>query len=162
MSATPIPRSLALTAFGDSDVSAITHLPPGRKPIRTRLARMGNEERVYRFVRGELEAGRQAYFVYPAIEEGGTRGLRSAAEMAEILTERFAPFAVGLAHSRVDQEERAATMEQFKNGTIHVLVATSVVEVGVDVPNATCIVIEHAELFRSRGAAPASWTCWTW
>ncbi|MDA3949019.1 MAG: ATP-dependent DNA helicase RecG [Spirochaeta sp.] len=147
MSATPIPRSLALTAFGDSDVSAITHLPPGRKPIRTRLARMGNEERVYRFVHKELEAGRQAYFVYPAIDEGGTRGLRSAAEMAEILAERFAPYTVGVAHSRLDQEERAATMEQFKNGLIHVLVATSVVEVGVDVPNATCIVIEHAELF---------------
>jgi len=147
MSATPIPRSLALTAFGDSEIGTITTMPPGRKPIETHLARMGNEERVYEFVRRELEKGRQAYFVYPAIDEGGARGLRSAREMAEELGRRFPSFTVALAHSRLDTDERAETMERFKNGEVDVLVATSVVEVGVDVPNATCIVIEHAELF---------------
>lgn len=146
MSATPIPRSLALTAFGDSDVTAITEMPPGRKPIKTHLAKIGNEARVYDFVRQELEAGHQAYFVYPAIEEGN-RGLRSATEMAAALARRFAPFTVGLAHSQMDTDERAHTMERFNNGEIDVLVATSVIEVGVDVPNATCIVIEHAEVF---------------
>lgn len=147
MSATPIPRSLALTAFGDSEVSAITTMPPGRKAVRTRLARIGNDDRVYDFVRRELEAGHQAYFVYPAIEDGSRRGLRSATAMAEALETRFAPYTVGLAHSRLDGETRAETMRRFADGDIDVLVATSVVEVGVDVPNATCIVVEHAELF---------------
>jgi ATP-dependent DNA helicase RecG len=147
MSATPIPRSLALTAFGDSEVSTIEMLPPGRKPIRTHLARMGNEARVYDFVRQELDAGRQAYLVYPAIEEGGSRGFRSAQEMYDHLQSVFAPHQVGLAHSRIDEETRARTMEAFARGEISALVATSVVEVGVDVPNATCMVIEHAEGF---------------
>jgi ATP-dependent DNA helicase RecG len=147
MSATPIPRSLALTAFGDSDVSTITSLPPGRKPVRTHLARMGNDERVYDFVRGELDAGHQAYMVYPAIDEGGSRGFRSAEERFVELRSRFAPYRVGLAHSRMDGAERADTMEAFERGDIEVLVATSVVEVGVDVPNATCMVVEHAEVF---------------
>ncbi|MFO8044159.1 MAG: ATP-dependent DNA helicase RecG [Alkalispirochaeta sp.] len=147
MSATPIPRSLALTAFGDSEVSTIEHLPPGRKPIKTHLARMGNDARVYAFVRKELDAGRQAYLVYPAIDEGGARGFRSAEEMHRRLQREFAPYQVGLAHSRIDDDTRAATMEAFARGEIHALVATSVVEVGVDVPNATCMVIEHAEVF---------------
>lgn len=147
MSATPIPRSLALTAFGDSEVSTIRHPPPGRKPVRTHLARMGNDERVYDFVRRELERGHQAYMVYPAIEAGGARGYRSAEEMHAELSRRLAPFSVGLAHSRMDGEERNHTMEAFNRGEVQVLVATSVVEVGVDVPNATCIVIEHAEVF---------------
>jgi ATP-dependent DNA helicase RecG len=147
MSATPIPRSLALTAFGDSDVSTIATLPPGRKPVRTHLARMGNDERVYDFVRGELEAGHQAYMVYPAIDEGGPRGFRSAEERFVELRNRFAPYRVGLAHSRMDGSERSDTMEGFERGEIDVLVATSVVEVGVDVPNATCMVVEHAEVF---------------
>lgn len=147
MSATPIPRSLALTAFGDSEVSTIRSLPPGRKPVTTRLVRMGNEERVYRFVRRELEAGHQAYFVYPAIEDGTARGLRSATAMYAELSHTLAPFRVGLAHSRQSEEERAATMDAFVNGALNALVATSVVEVGVDVANATCMVIEHAEMF---------------
>lgn len=147
MSATPIPRSLALTAFGESEISAITSLPPGRKAVETHLARMGNERRVYEFVARELDAGRQAYFVYPAIDEGSVRDLRSATRMAEFLERRFPDHTVGLVHSRMDADERAATMRRFKDGEVHVLVATSVVEVGVDVPNATCMVIEHAELF---------------
>jgi ATP-dependent DNA helicase RecG len=147
MSATPIPRSLALTAFGESDISTIRTMPPGRKPVETHLARMGNEQRVYNFVQRELEAGRQAYFVYPAIDEGGTRELRSATDMADTLARHFTDHSVGLVHSRMDTEERARTMRRFQDGEIDVLVATSVVEVGVDVPNATCMVIEHAELF---------------
>ena len=147
MSATPIPRSLALTAFGDSDVSTIHTLPPGRKPVRTHLARMGNERRVYEFVRREVEAGHQAYLVYPAIEESGERGYRSVEEMYRRLGEYLSPYAVGLAHSRLEEAERTTTMERFAAGEIHALVATSVVEVGVDVPNATCMVIEHAEAF---------------
>jgi ATP-dependent DNA helicase RecG len=147
MSATPIPRSLALTAFGDSDVSTIRTVPPGRQPVITRLARMGNEERAYTFVRGELEKGHQAYIVYPAIEPGGPRDLRSAEEMAPQLAERFAPYPVGVVHSRLDTTARAERMEQFNQGSIAVLVATSVVEVGVDVPNATVMVVEHAEQF---------------
>jgi len=147
MSATPIPRSLALTAFGDSEVSTIRELPPGRKPVRTHLTRMGNEERVYTFVQRELEAGHQAYLVYPAIESGGARGYRSAEEMHRELQSRLAPYRIGLAHSRMDDTERAATMEAFSRGELQALVATSVVEVGVDVPNATCMVIEHAEVF---------------
>ncbi|HKK47660.1 MAG TPA: ATP-dependent DNA helicase RecG, partial [Alkalispirochaeta sp.] len=147
MSATPIPRSLALTAFGDSEVSTIHRLPPGRKPIKTHLARMGNEQRVYQFVRRELDAGRQAYLVYPAIAEGGPGGYRSAQEMHRHLQAVLAPYRVGIAHSRMEEDARAETMAAFARCEIHALVATSVVEVGVDVPNATCMVIEHAEVF---------------
>ncbi len=147
MSATPIPRSLALTAFGESDISTITTLPPGRKAVETHLVRMGNERRVYEFVGRELDAGKQAYFVYPAIDEGSVRDLRSATKMAKFLENRFPGYTTGLVHSRMDADERAATMKRFKDGDVHVLVATSVVEVGVDVPDATCMVIEHAELF---------------
>lgn len=147
MSATPIPRSLALTAFGDSEVSTIDDLPPGRRPVETHLVRMGNEERVYRFVRDRLAEGRQAYFVYPAIEETTTRGLRSAEEMAARLERELAPYPVAVLHSRIGEEERSTRMDAFAVGEIKVLVATSVVEVGVDVANATCMVIEHAELF---------------
>jgi ATP-dependent DNA helicase RecG len=147
MSATPIPRSLALTAFGDSEVSTIRSLPPGRRPVRTHLTRMGNEARVYAIVRDELEAGRQAYLVYPAIEEGGARGLRAATAMAGRLRREFAPYSVGLVHSQLDEVTRADTMDRFAAGEISALVATSVVEVGVDVPNATVMVVEHAEVF---------------
>lgn len=147
MSATPIPRSLALTAFGDSEVSTIRTLPPGRKPVRTHLARMGNDERVYEFVRRELDAGHQAYLVYPAIDGDGRRGYRSAEEMHRHLESALHPYRVGLAHSRMDDADRGRTMEEFARGEIQALVATSVVEVGVDVPNATCMVIEHAESF---------------
>lgn len=147
MSATPIPRSLALTAFGDMEISTIQELPPGRRPIRTHLAKIGNEERVYRFVRERLEEGRQAYLVYPAIEEGSARDLRNVTGMMEALVPRLAPHSVGFLHSRLSEEARDATMQRFVAGDLDALVATSVVEVGVDVPNATVIVIEHAELF---------------
>ncbi len=147
MSATPIPRSLALTAFGDSEISTIHTVPPGRQPVKTHLARIGNDERVYAFVRQQLDCGHQAYLVYPAIDAGGARDLRSAEAMLPELQQRLAPHTVGLAHSRRDEEERTSTMRRFEAGEIAALVATSVVEVGVDVPNATVMVVEHAELF---------------
>ncbi|MDR1174793.1 MAG: ATP-dependent DNA helicase RecG [Treponema sp.] len=151
MSATPIPRSLAFTVFGDLEVSSIRNMPPGRKPVKTHLASQSSEKRVYDFVRRELDAGRQAYFVYPLIgddESPGESGLKNAVSMAERLAvEIFPGFSTTLLHSRVDEEEKRRIMESFRGGETRILVATSVVEVGVDVPNASCMVIEHAERF---------------
>ncbi|GAB1484720.1 ATP-dependent DNA helicase RecG [Treponema sp.] len=148
MSATPIPRTLALTVFGDLDVSVIPDLPPGRKPIKTHLAAQKNEAKVYDFVRKELERGRQAYFVYPLIDADESKGLKDTQSMAERLaTAIFPEYPVALVHSKLDEEKKRTTMEEFRKGTVRVLVATSVVEVGVDVPNASCMVIEHAERF---------------
>ncbi|MDR2575164.1 MAG: ATP-dependent DNA helicase RecG [Treponema sp.] len=163
MSATPIPRTLAMTVFGDMDVSLISDMPPGRKPVITHLARESNEQKVYEFVRDKLKAGSQAYFVYPLIESADETEtalylnrarwakvplLKDAVSMADRLaTEIFPGFTVALIHSRLDEEEKRQTMEDFRKGEIRVLVATSVVEVGVDVPNANCMVIEHAERF---------------
>jgi ATP-dependent DNA helicase RecG len=158
MSATPIPRTLALTIFGDMDVSVIRDLPPGRKPVKTHLARESHEGRVYDVVRRELAAGHQAYFVYPLIGsddtgEDGERikdagNLKDAVSMAERLGQRVFPeYALALVHSKLEEEEKRKTMEAFRKGEIRILVATSVVEVGVDVPNATCMVVEHAERF---------------
>jgi ATP-dependent DNA helicase RecG len=148
MSATPIPRTLALTVFGDMDVSVIRDLPPGRKPIKTHLAKESNEGKVYDFVREELAAGRQAYFVYPLIEGGDEADLKDAVSMAERLArEVFPRFPLALVHSKLDEEKKRLTMDRFRAGEIKILVATSVVEVGVDVPNAACMVIEHAERF---------------
>jgi ATP-dependent DNA helicase RecG len=148
MSATPIPRTLALTVFGDMDVSVIPDLPPGRKPVKTHLAKETNEAKVYDFIRKELAAGHQAYFVYPLIEADINRDLKDAQSMADRLGRQvFKGIRVALVHSKLDEEEKRRTMEAFRLGEIRVLVATSVVEVGVDVPNATCMVIEHAERF---------------
>jgi ATP-dependent DNA helicase RecG len=147
MSATPIPRTLALTVFGDLDVSVIRDLPPGRKPVKTHLTRESNEARVYDFVRRELAAGRQAYFVYPLIE-ANEGDLKDAVSMADRLSrEIFPQYPAALIHSRVDDEEKRRIMESFRRGDTRILAATSVVEVGVDVPNASCMVIEHAERF---------------
>jgi ATP-dependent DNA helicase RecG len=148
MTATPIPRSLALTAFGDLDSSLLKSKPPGRRPVITHLTREGNERKVYDRVRRELEEGRQAYFVYPLIEESEKIDLKNAIAMYENLSrDVFPEYRVGLIHSRVDEEDKRKTMERFVNGDLRVLVATSVVEVGVDVPNATAMVVEHAERF---------------
>ncbi|MDR0457347.1 MAG: ATP-dependent DNA helicase RecG [Treponema sp.] len=153
MSATPIPRTLALTVFGDMEVSVIRDMPPGRKPVKTHLAKESSEARVYDFVRKKLETGCQAYFVYPLIENSDEANLKDAAikdavSMAERLAKKVFPrFSVALIHSKLDDEEKRQTMECFRSGEISVLVATSVVEVGVDVPNANCMVIEHAERF---------------
>ncbi|MDR1929106.1 MAG: ATP-dependent DNA helicase RecG [Treponema sp.] len=150
MSATPIPRTLALTVFGDLDISVIRDMPPGRKPVKTHLARESNAEKVYGFVEKELAAGRQAYFVYPLIgdEETADKGLKNAVTMAERLSaEIFPRYKTALVHSRLEEEEKRRVMEAFRNGEINILAATSVVEVGVDVPNASCMVIHHAERF---------------
>jgi len=155
MSATPIPRTLAMTVFGDMDVSVISDMPPGRKPIITHLARESNERKVYDFVRDKLKAGSQAYFVYPLIESDDEKEtginetvLKDAVSMADRLAKKIFPgFTVALIHSKLDEEEKRQTMDLFRKGEIKVLVATSVVEVGVDVPNANCMVIEHAERF---------------
>lgn len=148
MSATPIPRTLALSVFGDLDVSIIRTMPPGRKPIITHLAKEGNEAKVYEFIRKEISAGRQAYFVYPLIEESDTGSLKSAEEMFINLRDTIFPgVSIALIHSKIPDEEQRTIMHSFRAGLIQILVATSVVEVGVDVANATCMVIEHAERF---------------
>ena len=151
MTATPIPRSLALAAFGDLDISTIRLLPPGRIPIITHLTREGNERRVYERVRREIQNGRQAYFVYPRIEDDidrRTGNTKSAEKMFRFLqSEAFPDVTMGLIHSRIDEAEKRRQMEEFTSGKLSILVATSVVEVGVDVSNATCMVIEHAEKF---------------
>jgi ATP-dependent DNA helicase RecG len=148
MTATPIPRTLALTVFADMSVSAIREMPPGRKTVETHLARQVNEQKVHDFVRRELAAGHQAYFVYPVIDSTGRTDLRDAEGMWRRLSEEVYPdFEIGLVHSRVKDDEKNRTMDAFRDGRVSVLVATSVVEVGVDVPNATCMVVEHAERF---------------
>ena len=150
MSATPIPRTLALTVFGDLDVSVISDMPPGRKPVKTHLSKTSNAKKVYDFVRKELAKGHQAYFVYPIIETSAPlqQDLKDAQTMAKKLSGQVFPqYPVALIHSRLDDEEKQGTMEDFRKGKIKVLAATSVVEVGVDVANATCMVVEHAERF---------------
>ena len=148
LTATPIPRTLAMTVYGDLDVSVIDSLPPGRKPIRTLAFHPSQRRRAYQVVRDEIRAGRQAYVVYPLVEESEKVDLEAAMQAAERLQqEEFADSRVGLVHGRLKSEERTATMAAFKAGEIHVLVATTVIEVGVDVPNATVMVIEHAERF---------------
>lgn len=148
MTATPIPRTLALTVYGDLEVSTIRSLPPGRKPVITHLARHGNEAKVYEFIRKEITAGRQAYFVYPLIEEGASSELKNAQDMDRQLREKIFPgIPGGLIHSRLPDEEKQSVMEAFTRGDLRFLVSTSVVEVGVDVANATCMVVEHAERF---------------
>ncbi|MFP4637006.1 MAG: ATP-dependent DNA helicase RecG [Spirochaetaceae bacterium] len=148
MTATPIPRTLALTVFGDMDTSVIRTMPPGRKPVRTHLARQENERKVYERVRRELADGRQAYFVYPLVQESEKLSLRDAESMYERLDrEVFPEFEVALIHSRIPEDQKAERMARFTRGEVDVLVATSVVEVGVDVANATCLVVEHAERF---------------
>jgi ATP-dependent DNA helicase RecG len=148
MTATPIPRSLALTVFGDLDVSTIKTMPPGRKPVETHLARMGNESKVYKWVHREVAAGRQAYFVYPLIEQSEKLALKDAESMFHDLNARVFPhLRLALLHSRVPEDQKRDTMALFANGEVDILVATSVIEVGVNIPNATCMVVEHAERF---------------
>jgi len=148
MTATPIPRTLALTIYGDLDVSAIDELPPGRKPITTRVFHEGEREKAYRVVKEQLDRGHQAYVVYPLVEESEKSDLKAATTMAEQLSRTFfAGYSIGLVHGRMKGEEKDAVMARFKRGEHHLLVSTTVIEVGIDVPNATVILIEHAERF---------------
>jgi ATP-dependent DNA helicase RecG len=148
MSATPIPRSLALTVYGDLDVSTLDERPPGRRPITTALRPESARERVLAFVDREVEKGRQAYVVYPVIEESEKSDLKAATTMFETLAATaFASRRVALLHGRVPAEERDAIMRRFRDREIDVLVATTVIEVGIDVPNATVMLIEHPERF---------------
>ncbi len=149
MTATPIPRTLALTLYGDLDTSVLDELPPGRTPITTRRVSDERSDEVWEFVRKQCAAGRQAYIVYPVIEEGAMEGeLKAAIKMHNHLRSReFPSLHVGLLHGRMSAEEKDATMASFQRGEINVLVSTTVIEVGVDVANANIMVIEHAERF---------------
>jgi ATP-dependent DNA helicase RecG len=148
MTATPIPRTLALTIYGDLDVSVIDEMPPGRKPIVTQHVTDDKIEQVYSFLKREIAKGRQAYVVYPVIEESEAQAMKAAQKMHEHLSQMVFPdLKVGLLHGRLKAAEKEAAMEKFQRGETQILVATTVIEVGVDVPNATVMVIEQAERF---------------
>jgi ATP-dependent DNA helicase RecG len=147
MSATPIPRTLAMTYYADLDVSVIDELPPGRKPITTKVVKASRRDEVIGGLHDWLTKGLQAYWVCPLIEESEVLQLQTAVESFEQLTQALPNFKVGLVHGRLKSEEKAAVMAAFKANEIQLLVATTVIEVGVDVPNAALMVIEHAERF---------------
>jgi ATP-dependent DNA helicase RecG len=147
LTATPIPRSLALTLYGDLDVSTLRHRPPGRGTVRTALRTGGQRERVMEFVRGACGKGEQAYVVLPVIEETERADLRAATTMAQGLAARWPELSVGLVHGRLKAEERDDVMRRFRTGELQVLVATTVIEVGIDVPNASIMLVEHPERF---------------
>jgi ATP-dependent DNA helicase RecG len=148
MTATPIPRTLALTLYGDLDLSVLDELPPGRTPIVTKQVSDDQSEKVWDFIRKEVMAGHQAYVVYPVIAENEETEIKAAAKMYRELSERvFADLKVGLLHGRLEADLKDQVMRMFQKGELQILVATTVIEVGVDVPNATVMVIEHAERF---------------
>jgi len=148
MTATPIPRTLAMTIYGDLDVSLIDEMPPGRMPVETRVYPEPARARVYRILEEEVRKGRQVFIVYPLVEESEKLQLRDATRMAEQLQkEVFPEFRIGLLHGRMKSEEKEAIMMEFKGGKIQILVATTVIEVGIDIPNASVMVVEHAERF---------------
>jgi ATP-dependent DNA helicase RecG len=170
MTATPIPRTVALSVFGDLDVSIIRQLPPGRQPVVTRWLPETQREVVYQKVREALTRGRQGYLVYPLVEESERLDVKAATQAhAELQAGPFQSFRLGLLHGRMEEAEKASIMEQFRTRELDLLVCTTVVEVGVDVPNATLLVVEHAERFGlsqlhqlrgriSRGKVPGQ--CW--
>jgi ATP-dependent DNA helicase RecG len=145
MSATPIPRTLAMSYYADLDVSVIDELPPGRTPIVTKLVSDARREEVFERVRVACLEGRQAYWVCPLIDESEALQLQTALETFATLTQIFPELRIGLAHGKLSSTEKAATMAAFKAGELQLLVATTVIEVGVDVPNASLMVIDHAE-----------------
>jgi ATP-dependent DNA helicase RecG len=148
MSATPIPRTLALSMFGDLDLSILDEMPPGRQEIKTRWLRPSERERAYSFVRGQIDAGRQAFFICPLVEESDNIEAKAAVEEhARLQKEIFPNYKLGLLHGRMTAVEKEAAMRAFYQGETHILVATSVIEVGIDVPNSTVIVIEGANRF---------------
>jgi ATP-dependent DNA helicase RecG len=148
MTATPIPRTLSLTVYGDLDVSVIDEMPANRKPIKTGVRLEDQKQKVYQFVREEIRQGRQAYIVFPLIEESEKVDLKAAtAEFEHLRTEVFPEYSLGLLHGRMKSEEKEAIMMKFKAREIQILVSTTVIEVGIDVPNATIMIIENAERF---------------
>ncbi len=147
MSATPIPRSLAMTVYGDLDVTLIDEMPAGRMPIQTNVYSERKREEMYEFVKLQLREGRQAYVVYPLVEESEKLDLKDAESGYEKLKEQFRPYTVDLVHGRMLAYEKEEAMDRFKSGETDILVATTVIEVGVDVANASVMVIEHAERF---------------
>ena len=148
MTATPIPRTLAMTIYGDLDVSLIDEMPPGRMPVATKVFPESARERIYRIVGEEVRKGRQAFIVYPLVEESEKLDLKDATRMADHLQKDvYTDFRIGLLHGRMKSEEKEAIMMEFKEGKIQILVATTVIEVGIDIPNASVMVVEHAERF---------------
>jgi ATP-dependent DNA helicase RecG len=148
MSATPIPRSLALTLYGDLDISVIDQLPPGRQPIETRWLLPRERERAYAFLRSQIEKGHQAFVLFPLIEESDKVQARAAVEEYERLMQTVFPdLRLGLLHGRMPARDKEQVMAEFRQGGIDILVSTSVVEVGIDVPNATAMLIEGADRF---------------
>lgn len=147
MSATPIPRSLAMSIYSDLDVTAVKGLPSGRKPVITAVRNESKREDLYSFVEQQLQEGGQAYVVYPLVEESEVLDLKDATAGYEQLQKRFKDYSVGLIHGQMPQEEKDVVMAQFVSGNLRILVSTTVIEVGVDVPNASLMIIEHAERF---------------
>ena len=148
MSATPIPRTLALSLYGDLDLSILDEMPPGRQEIKTRWLRHSERERAYAFIRGQIERKRQAYIIYPLVEESDKIDAKAAvAEYGRLQNEVFPNLKVGLIHGRLKSSEKEAAMRDFNQGETQILVATSVIEVGVDVPNSTVMLIEGANRF---------------
>ncbi|MBI4246908.1 MAG: ATP-dependent DNA helicase RecG, partial [Candidatus Rokubacteria bacterium] len=148
MTATPIPRTLALTLYGDLDVSVLDELPPGRRPVKTVARTESKRREIYAFLREQIAEGRQVYVVYPLVEESEAVDLKAATDMARRLQQEvFADLTVGLLHGRLSFDEKEAIMRRFKAGEIHLLVSTTVIEVGIDVANASVMLVEHAERF---------------
>ncbi|MFA7271876.1 MAG: ATP-dependent DNA helicase RecG, partial [Candidatus Omnitrophota bacterium] len=148
MTATPIPRTLAITLYGDLDASIINELPPDRLTVKTLLFEQSRKAEAYRLARQELKAGRQAYIIYPVIEESYALDIAGAKKMfSELKTGEFKDFKLGLIHGKLKQEEQDRVMLVFKSNKIDMLVSTTVLEVGIDIPNATCMIIEYAERF---------------
>jgi ATP-dependent DNA helicase RecG len=147
MTATPIPRTLGLTLYGELDVSVIDELPPGRGRIKTFLRGADKLPQVWAFIREQLVQGRQAYVVYPRVEESGPTGLKAVNQEFEQLQQVLQPFRVGMLHGRLKSQEKEAVMAAFRANQVQVLLATALIEVGVDVPNATLMLVENAEQF---------------
>ena len=148
MTATPIPRTLALTTYGDLDVSVMREMPPGRRPIKTIAKPESRRDEIYDFVREQIDAGRQVYVIYPLVEESEKVDLKAATEMADHLAQDvFQAYRVALLHGRMKSDEKERVMAAFARGEVNLLVSTTVVEVGVDVPNASVMLVEHAERF---------------
>jgi ATP-dependent DNA helicase RecG len=148
MTATPIPRTLAITLYGDLDISIIKELPPGRLPVKTLYIKEDEKPKAFTIVKDEIRQGRQAYIIYPVIEESYSLDIAGAKKMyGQLKSGEFKEFNLGLIHGRLKQKEQDEIMQKFKNNEINILISTTVLEVGIDIPNATCMIIEHAERF---------------